>query len=624
VRVVRALQSALLWIKQASTQLTDARAIAICTSALVAAERNRYSPLVQQLGRRLSASQLQSGGWGDELWDTVWAVRALLDTGCSTADPIIRRAMTFVKSTRDPLNGTWYDEPFETMLVLDLLTQTDRHENAAWIERGLEWIASLQNAGGLLIGTRYTGMAISLFIRAGDAYADKRVVASAIAALRRVVETGQMWSAASWSNYYALNALLDAGFDIDDPVVSAATDWFIDNQDSSGAWTQVSSIHDTAMAVLVLSRLLQVPLVHLSPAQVAVMRVSRESGGLRVDFQGSAHGTLIPSERMKLSDAVRDDLARRQEKVLHIIGRTRGLGGDRVHDTVADAERELRRIGQYTYGHLIPGSIQGLLHSEPADHIRLDVDERVIDLPWELVHDGQEFLCLRFAAGRRLISDQAPQSFRRRAKAARDMSALVVANPTSDLPAAEREGEKVAYLLKNECGVRVDFFRRDELTKEDFLLSLREYDIVHFAGHARRDGDNPDESCLLFCDGEVQAFEIARFLQQPNVSVVFLNACWSAQEGHFWDSYSPVMRGLGRTFIYSGVGAFIGYLVPIPDDSATQFAIEVYSSLAAGRSIGESVRRARVRGREADVADLTWASAVLYGDPAVRVFEPRT
>ncbi|MCA1790419.1 MAG: CHAT domain-containing protein [Thioalkalivibrio sp.] len=434
----------------------------------------------------------------------------------------------------------------------------------------------------------------------------------------------RMWTSASWSNYYALNALLDVGFDLDDPVVELATDWFLAHQASSGAWMQVSAVHDTAMAILVLSRLLQAPLVHLAPAQVAVMRVSRENGGLRVDFHGCAPGTLIPSEKMKLSDSVREELAQRQQKVLQIIGRTRApdTKPSPAPFKPIDTERELRRIGQYTFGHLIPATIQNLLHSETADHMRLDVDERVIDLPWELVHDGEEFLCLRFAAGRRLISDQAATSFRNKAQAAQDMSALVVANPTGDLPAAEREGERIADLLQNQCGVRVDFARRDELTKEDFLLSLRSYDIVHFAGHARRDSANPDESCLLLCDGEVQAFEIARFLQHPTVAVVFLNACWSAQEAQHWDSYSPVMRGLGRTFIYSGVGAFIGYLVPIPDESATQFAIEVYSNLAAGRSIGESVRRARLTGREKDVGDLTWASAVLYGDPAVRVFDP--
>lgn len=626
VRVARALQNAVLWIKQTSGQLTDARAVAISTSALIAAERNPYSPLVQQLSRRLAASQRPSGGWGDELWDTVWAVKAMLDTGCARNHPVVRRALSFIKGTRDPITQTWYDEPFETMLVLDLLAEIDREESTDWIESGLEWVASLQSPSGVLIGTRYTGMAISLFSRAAPAsQIARRVIDRGIAALRKALDGGQMWTSASWSNYYALNALLDVGADLDDPVVTAATDWFLDHQDASGAWNQVSAVHDTAMAVLVLSRLLQVPLVYLSPAQVAVMRVSRENGGLRVDFHGSAHGTLIPSEKMKLSDSVREDLAQRQQKVLHIIGRTRGPDGNlasAVQTGVKDAERELRRIGQYTFGHLIPSTIQGLLHNETADHIRLDVDERVIDLPWELVHDGEEFLCLRFAAGRRLISEQAAASFRTQARAAQDMSALVLANPTGDLPAAEREGEKIAHLLQNQCGVHVDFARRDELTKEDFLLSLRSYDIVHFAGHAKRHPANPDESCLLLADGEVPAFEIARFLQNPAVSVVFLNACWSAQEAQHWDSYSPVMRGLGRTFIYSGVGAFIGYLVPIPDNSATRFAVEMYSNLAAGRSIGESVRRGRVRVREKNPDDLTWASAVLYGDPAVRVFEP--
>jgi hypothetical protein len=319
-RIARALQSAVLWIKQTAAQLTDARAVAISTSALVAAEKNRYSPLVQQLGRRLIASQLKSGSWGDELWDTVWAVRALLDTGYSTKHPRIQRALSFIKATRDPMSGTWYDEPFETILVLDLLAQLDRNDSAAWIEGGLAWIASLQHTNGLLIGARYTGMAISLFTRTAiDSEITRVVIDQGTMALRGVVTEGRMWASASWSNYYALNALVDVGFDLDDPVVAAATDWFLDNQDPSGAWTQVSPVHDTAMAVLVLSRLLQVPLIYLSPAQVAVMRVSREDGGLRVDFNGSSLGTLIPSERMKLSDSVREDLARRQQSVLHIL-----------------------------------------------------------------------------------------------------------------------------------------------------------------------------------------------------------------------------------------------------------------------------------------------------------------
>jgi len=104
--------------------------------------------------------------------------------------------------------------------------------------------------------------------------------------------------------------------------------------------------------------------------------------------------------------------------------------------------------------------------------------------------------------------------------------------------------------------------------------------------------------------------------------VVFLNACWSAEELRDPDSYSPMMRGLGRTFLYAGVNAFLGYLIPVPDESATKFAIAFYESLAQGETMGESVRRARISARNPEQPrDLTWCSAVLYGDPTTRAIE---
>ena len=76
--------------------------------------------------------------------------------------------------------------------------------------------------------------------------------------------------------------------------------------------------------------------------------------------------------------------------------------------------------------------------------------------------------------------------------------------------------------------------------------------------------------------------------------------------------------------MYAGVTAFVGYLVPVADVSATTFALEFYSSLAQGHSIGESIRLARIVLREQGHAgDLTWASAVLYGEPSAILFERR-
>ncbi len=252
----------------------------------------------------------------------------------------------------------------------------------------------------------------------------------------------------------------------------------------------------------------------------------------------------------------------------------------------------------------------------------MDIDERLIDLPWELIHDGTEFLCLKYALGRLLVSDQSFLAPHRNLLSVQDTRALIVADPTGDLPAAREEGKKVASLLRNKCRMNVDEYTTSKMTKKDFLLSMKEYDIVHFAGHATHSPSSPDESCLVFSDGEIQAFEIARFMASRSPSVVFLNACWSAEELRNPDSFSPMMRGLGRTFLYAGVTAFLGYLVPVPDESATRFAISFYEALVQAQTIGESLRRARVHCRNPNAPnDLTWSSAVLYGDPAARAVE---
>lgn len=606
--------------------MTEARDIAITITALVAAEKNPHSHLVQRLVSTLNRKQAINGSWSDELWDTTWAAKALNDVGYGINDPRLQGAFRFLEATQDPLTGTWYEEPFETMLVLDLVARVAPEKITTFSDRPLQWVASLQKSDGCVIGIRYTGMAASLFYLTDKIGLPKNnhVADSAFQFIRHDLEKKSIWTAAAWSNYYPLKALLDMGESLEDPLVAKAVDWFVASQDTDGKWMQVSRVHDTAMAVLVLSDLLTTPLVDVSTPRTGILNASKENGTIRVSFQGPGAGAITPTEKMKISDQVRADLSQNQQIVVTTMGQFRSKQSTVVRHSHQEISigAELEKAGRYAYGHLIPARIQLLLENSPADHLRLDIDERLIDLPWELIHDGTEFLCLRYAVGRRLISDQSFLQHQRNARSARDSRVLVVADPTSDLPAAKREGYEIASLLRDKCGMSVDEYATSGMTKKDFLLCLKDYDIVHYAGHASHHPSSPDESCLIFSDGEIQAFEIARFIASRSPAIVFLNACWSAEELRNPASYSPMMRGLGRTFLYAGVTAFLGYLVPVPDESATHFAIFFYEAIAQGQTIGESLRRARIQCRNPKVpVDLTWSSAVLYGDPAARVIE---
>lgn len=629
-RVIRAVQKGVRWLKENAESMPDDRDLAITISALVAAERNPHSHLVQRLTSALVHRQHQNGSWNDELWDTAWAGKALYDVGYTLNDPPLQRALRFVEGTQDPLTKTWYDEPFETVLVLELIARVAPDQVESLGDHALLWLASLQRSDGSLIAVRQTAMVASLFClnQQLGLKSDKRLISLAIKHIRNSLKDKPIWTSASWSNYYPLKALLDYGATLDDPVVAQAVDWFLLSQDDDGKWMQVAGLDDTAMSVLALSSLLTTPLVDVTNPRTGILNVIKENGIIRVSFDAPGAGAITPAETMKISAKVRADLSQGQQIVNTALGKLRSTGaaerktGDIKAKRQSTIPMDLERTGKYAFGQLIPMKIQYHLENSSADHLRLDIDERLIDLPWELIHDGTEFLCLRYALGRRLVSSQTFQRPRPRPKLAGSTRVLVVADPTNDLPAARREGREVRDLLRTRCGMTVDAFVTGGMTKKDFLLALQDYDIIHFAGHADHESKSPDESCLRFSDGEIQAFEIERFIATRSPAVVFLNACWSAEELRNPKSYTPMMRGLGRTFLYAGVTAFLGYLVPIPDDAATRFAMSFYESIAQGQTIGESLRRARIQSRDQTCPEnVIWSSAVLYGDPSARAVQ---
>ena len=279
-------------------------------------------------------------------------------------------------------------------------------------------------------------------------------------------------------------------------------------------------------------------------------------------------------------------------------------------------EASLAEMGQFAYQYLLAPSLRQQLATTTADHLVVDLDEQLIDIPWELFHDGRSFLCLRFAIGRRILAKERPSASPRIEHSRRRL--LVIGNPTGDLPQAHAESKEIARLAASHH-VEVTLLSERLAKKNDFLRAFEQYDLIHYAGHGSYNLKNPDESYLSFADGEVRAHEIARFAAGSPPRFVFLNACWSAQELATPASYAAIVRGLSRTFIYSGVGAFIGSILPIPDASAARMAVLLYDGLLGGLSVGEALRIARTTFvHECRPNDSAWATLVLYGDPTTR------
>ena len=163
-----------------------------------------------------------------------------------------------------------------------------------------------------------------------------------------------------------------------------------------------------------------------------------------------------------------------------------------------------------------------------------------------------------------------------------------------------------------------------------------EYDIIHFAGHALFDADNPEQSAWLLSDGPLWAQEIRNTLARAKRSpwLVYANACEAAMEGDAPRSgYQGDVFGLATAFIQQGVAAYIAPLWRINDSLAAQMAIDFYHALLLNSaSLGEALRFARLEAKRQATGiekntggvplpaaiGLGWAGMVLYGDPTAR------
>jgi len=254
-----------------------------------------------------------------------------------------------------------------------------------------------------------------------------------------------------------------------------------------------------------------------------------------------------------------------------------------------------------------------------ADYLILEVDEHLAHIPWELIYVNKQFLCQRFNMGR------IPATRRKMGECEqRDMkkplSLWILANPSGDLENAALEGEKICnYMDRFLEKVRANF--HSKVSPEQVRKEIKDYDWVHFAGHVDYDAKIPGQSGWRLTDGRFTADDIENMaVGKAMPAFVFSNACQSARtEKLKWKDDEDKSFGLVNAFISGGVKHYLGTSWKITDKPGSRFAPLFYKHILSGKTVGEAVRRARLRLME-DASDASWASYLLYGDPTISYF----
>ena len=411
--------------------------------------------------------------------------------------------------------------------------------------------------------------------------------------------------------------------------------------------TQFRALESPPCFTLSLERRDDLAQAEASPARVEAQRL------YRLRLEGTDAGATVVESTCRVNQRTFDTVLSRLERILN--------------DPTADAEAlpQIVSLGRTLWEDLLaevgarlhtavapvplcePGEFDDAAGDHSAPHLRLQIAAELMRHPWELLHDGEELLGLRYALGRQVFMN-APTLRQARRRTAPAIRVLVIGDPAfspaflddlrrqkrpvpPQLPEARAEAQRVAQefeRLRDELAglppLQVEVVVGEALSVTEMRERLRDgYHIIHFAGHGVFRGGDPETSAWLLSDGELWAREIRNTLaglEEPPW-LIFANACEAGMDaGTPASRYQGDVFGLATACINQGVAAYIAPLWPVQDVLAADLAAEFYRELLLHRaSVGEALRRAKVRARGGksggEARQLTWASFVLYGDP---------
>ena len=297
-------------------------------------------------------------------------------------------------------------------------------------------------------------------------------------------------------------------------------------------------------------------------------------------------------------------------------------------DTLNKANREgrlsrevlakLRERGQVLHDELFSLSVKEKLRKTEAEYLILKIDDQLVHIPWELLHDGQQFLCQRFSMGRLVKTRQSVMNGRNR-QLARPLNMLILADPQGDLKGAYAEGTRIRDDMDRHKDWINASLRSGKITPDAIREKIRNFDFVHFAGHADYNPQNAGDSGWRLTGGSLKAKDVTKMAGTATMpALVFSNACQSArtEEWILGVHFEDEIFGLANAFLLAGVKHYVGTFWEISDEPSSRFALRFYRNLLSGMTIGEAMRRSRLALiKEYGEETIIWASYVLYGDP---------
>jgi hypothetical protein len=241
--------------------------------------------------------------------------------------------------------------------------------------------------------------------------------------------------------------------------------------------------------------------------------------------------------------------------------------------------------------------LTSVLDRPPGTILRITVGERLRHLPWELLCTDGSFLTVSGHAPllpvRAVGTNAALQT--PVAPGNRPLRVLFMAtSPEGVEPVLSYEAEEAAILAAT-SRTGTDLVVEESGTLEGLRFLSRDYgpgyfDILHLSGHATINNGQP----AFVVENEfgglayATADQIAQAMAGHWPRLVFVSGCLT---GNAPDR--GTFPSMSESLVRAGAPAVLGWALPVGDVSATEFAAQLYQTLAAGEPLDRAIIEAR-------------------------------
>ena len=242
-------------------------------------------------------------------------------------------------------------------------------------------------------------------------------------------------------------------------------------------------------------------------------------------------------------------------------------------------------------------------------------------IPWEYLHDGDEFLAL---SGKAYLTRK-PIGLGELAaiKSPQPLRLLVVVSSPKGVPELNSEKEigviqEAIDSARHKGWLEIDYLETATLSNLRSKITHFQPHILHYTGHG---GKLPySNETYLACeddDGELKPIfgdDLRRITAgSDSLQLIVLSGCMTAQTHH-----QDALRGIGTALLQDSLPAVLAMQYSILDESGIEFASKFYEELSQGSSVLEAVNEVRLR-----LYDLRGEDRADWGLPALYLRTPK-